>query len=100
MGRLWAGAAFIVIRKARSLPSCNTGATRPENETQNQEKETMNITTEIIMRLNEPESNALKKMLGILNGHHKEEAGLTADEQKIITEIYRALPHPDEGSES
>jgi len=60
----------------------------------------MKITTETIISLTEPERDALKKLLGNLNGHHKEEAGLTADEQKIITEIYRALPHPDEGSES
>jgi len=60
----------------------------------------MKITTETIISLNEPERDALKKLLGGLNGQQKTAAGLSLDEQKIITEIYQALPHPDEGSES
>lgn len=56
----------------------------------------MKITTETIITLNEAERDALKKLLGNLTGKQKSEAGLTPEEQQLTSEIYQALPQPNE----
>jgi hypothetical protein len=60
----------------------------------------MKITTETILRLDEDERDALKKLLGNLTGAQKSDAGLSTGEQTLISRIYSALPYPDEREET
>ena len=58
----------------------------------------MEIETLTILKLNQQEAAALKKLLGEHSHDSKLKMGLTSDEATMVSEIWDALPHPEEES--
>jgi hypothetical protein len=56
----------------------------------------MKVEKHITIHLNEAEADALTKLLGSHSDTFKVKLGLTLDEAKLITQMWKKLPHPEE----
>jgi|688.fasta_scaffold20413_25 hypothetical protein len=56
----------------------------------------MKVEKHITLYLNEAEADALTKLLGAYSDKCKVKLGLTLDEAKLITQMWKKLPHPEE----
>jgi hypothetical protein len=56
----------------------------------------MKVEKHITIHLNEAEADALTKLLGLHSDKFKVKLGLTLDEAKLITQMWKKLPHPEE----
>jgi hypothetical protein len=56
----------------------------------------MKVEKHITLHLNEAEADALTKLLGAHSDNSKVKLGLTLDEAKLTTQMWKKLPHPEE----